>query len=315
MKTILGHRYQSGFSLTELMIALVLGILVVLAVSGLVISSKSTLSTQIDAADIQDAARYTLNNIARSVRQAGYVNYDKTDGPYINTEIMSPSIVGVDAKSLTANSTGIESPITTANNASDILAIRFFGSGSGDGDYTIVSCAGSGIPAPSGSAGDERGWSIYYVAIDSYGEPSLYCKYKDRIDKKFSAQPIAHGVESFQVLYGVDTSTPYDGIANQFLNATEIDALDIGIPSAELNKKTHWKKIVSIKVALLIRGSENSAFDSANTAFNLFGEEYSKSRGLADKGTQFFDADFPNLHKNRLRKAYSTTILIRNSVL
>ena len=81
------------------------------------------------------------------------------------------------------------------------------------------------------------------------------------------------------------------------------------------NKKTHWKKIVSIKVALLIRGSENSAFDSANTAFNLFGEEYSKSRGLADKGTQFFDADFPNLHKNRLRKAYSTTILIRNSVL
>ena len=306
-------RMQSGISLAELMIALVLGMLVVLVVSGMVITCKSTQTTQMAADNIQDTARYALNNIARSVRQAGYVNYDTAAGPIFNTEIMPASITGFDAKSLTATSNGIEIPISNAKHSSDILAIRFFGSGSGDGDNTIVSCAGSGVPAPTNSTGDERGWSIYYVANDSSGETNLYCKYKDKPDKNFAAQTIARGVESFQVLYGIDTSVPSNGIANQFVNATEIDALDTGISVSELNKKTHWKKVVAIKVALLVHGTESTSIDAATT-YHLFGEEYSQARGTADKGTQMTASDFPDAHKNRLRKTYSTTILIRNSV-
>jgi type IV pilus assembly protein PilW len=316
MRTILHNnrtdRWQPGVALVELMIALVLGMLVVLAVTTVVLTSKSAQSTQIDASNTQDTARYALNNIARSVRQAGFVNYDKNDGPYTNTEFMTPSITGVDARSLKATSTGIESPVASANNSSDILAIRFFGSGTGVPDNTVLSCSGFGVSAPSTSEEDERRWSIYYVANDSNGEPNLYCKYKDRTDRNFATVSIAQGVESFQVLYGIDTSSPANGIANQFLNATEIDALDIDISAAELNKKTHWKKITAIKVALLIRGTENSSFDTTATTFNLFGEKYSKSRNGADKGIQFIGADFPATHKNRLRKSYSTTIQIRN---
>jgi len=45
----------------------------------------------------------------------------------------------------------------------------------------------------------------------------------------WNAQAIVKGVESFQVLYGVDTSSPFTGHATKFLNASTINALDAGL--------------------------------------------------------------------------------------
>ena len=59
-----------------------------------------------------------------------------------------------------------------------------------------------------------------------------------------------------------DTDFPADGIANQYRTATDITALDSNISAPLLNEKTHWKKVTSIKVAMLIRGAANSRFES-----------------------------------------------------
>jgi len=303
----------------------------VLAITGLVISSKATEAAQMDATVMNDTARYALDNIARSVKQAGYMTRGDPSVPVINQERMTPNIMGLDASTVAATSDGIEFPKKSNNNSSDILVVRFFGSGSesksGHADRALLNCAGFGVAAPTSQkkAELERGWSIYYVANDRNGEPNLYCKYKgtqkDNKDTKFSAQSIAQGVESFQVLYGLDTSIPCNGIANQFLSATEINQLDtdlsLNLPPNELNRLTHWKKVVAVKVALLIRGTEHSRVDRKPTTYYLFGESYGKSKGTADKGTVISESDISGPQKaslTQMRNVFSTTIQLKNTI-
>ena len=312
----LRHDYQQGLTLIELLIATVLGMFVVLAVTSLAISSKSAQSAQNDAATLQDTARFALNNISHSVKQAGYVNFDQAASS-IQTENLTASIVGLDAGSLKATTYGVDFP-GTSKNASDILAVRFFGAGI-SADNTILNCAGFGVPAVTSqnTAEKERGWSIYYVANDVDTEPALFCKYNGKSNdgdvtesySKFTAQAIARGVESFQVLYGIHT-----GNTTQFLSATQITALDSDISASDLNKKTHWKKITAVKVAMLIRGAENSRLDPSPTTYNLFGENYGNNMGAADKDTQIDESDIPLSQRKRLRKIVGMTIQLRNAM-
>ena len=311
MPTTNPFAFQAGVTLVELMIAMVLGMLTVLAVTGLILASHSTLALHSDIAAMQDSAMVALNNIARSVRQAGYVNYDQAEAPYLDPHNMSAAIAGMDASSLKATSPGIEAPLKSNSYGSDVLAVRYVGSGSGSPDNSILNCAGFGVPAPDPASPIEnaRSWSIYYVTDDARGIPNLYCKY---LDKKFTAQSIAEGVESFQVLYGVDTSSPPDGIANLFLNATDINALDNTIAPADLPKHSHWKKIVAVKIALLIRSAGNSNLNDPSATFHLFGAGYSKSKGNADPGTTVRAAEIPASLRLRVRKIYGTLVQLRN---
>ncbi|PRC95050.1 PilW family protein [Solimicrobium silvestre] len=301
--------HQLGLTLVELMIAITLGLFVILAVTGLVFASKSSYSIQTDAAIMQDTATVALSNIARSVKQAGYVNWDKEDAPFMITDEMSPNISGLDGTSLHATSAGIKDLVSSpANtNSSDVLAVRFFGSGTAfAADNTMLNCAGFGVKTPAHDKVDaSRGWSIYYVANDAGGEPELRCKYSGK--KSFSSTAIARGIESFQVLYGIDITG--DGIANKFLSATEVDGLDSNIAAQDLKKKTNWKKVTAIKVALLLHGTEQSRTDQSNIVHYLFGKEYTGSGN--DKGTEINEN---SLSPGRLRTVYSTTIQLRNSL-
>ena len=287
------------------MLALGLSLIIVLASTGLVISARATQSSQAVAATMQDAAQFGLDNIARAVRQAGYVNYDSSAAPVMNTEDMAPAISGLDAATLKAGTTGIESPARSTNYSSDVLAIRFFGSGT---DGAITNCGGSGHAEPTAQPNtvDQRGWSIYYVATDSHGEPNLYCKYKSN---QFTAQPIVRGVESFQVLYRINT-----GSAAQFLSASEINALDADIPKTDFNKKTHWKKVTAIRIALMIRSDKNDSFGFEPAIFHLFGTGHAQSSDVSDPGTTIHSAEIPPAQRGRIRKIVSTTIQLRNSV-
>jgi len=317
---------QLGLSLVELMISMSLGLLVVLAATSMVVSTKTIFTTQTDANDTQDTARFALDNISRSLRQAGYVNYDFNNSFQITPSIASADIAGLDANSVSATSTDISSPLGKAVNFSDVLAVRFFGSGSvGNGDGTVSNCAGFSVPSPvsANTADQDRGWSIYYVATDKNGEPELLCKYYGSSSKggSWTAQSIVKGVESFQVLYGVDTSNPTDGTANKFINADAINALDKAIvlegntaeeKAQDLNRKTYWKKITEVKIALLISSSQNSRVDKPATAYNLFGDDYAALSSGTDLGTTIREQNLPVTRQNRVRKIYTATVQIRN---
>lgn len=314
---------EAGLTLVELMISLTLGLLVVAAAMALLLSTKSGYATQDEEAVLQDTGRYALENIARSVRQTAYENWDSIEAPVVSKADISTSINGLDAFSLKATSIGMQTPIPTSINGSDVLAVRFFGSGPQPmGDGTIANCAGFSVPAAvsQSSAEDDRGWSIYYVAESVSGEPELYCKYLgDKDDKSWNAQAIARGVESFQVLYGLDTDD--DGLANQLLTATDINALDDTLvlegASAEAqqrdkNCKTYWKKVVLVKVALLLRGERSTRGDAQKVQYDLFGKDYAASHGTEDAGTTINEIKLDNAVRNRMRRVFATTIQLRN---
>jgi len=327
---------QSGLTLVELMVSIALGLLVVLAATGLLLSSKSAYMSQSDGANFQDTARYAMENIVRSVRQAGYENWDKEeqDAPITGTPEMGANLSGVDADTVKddTSSPGIDSLLGTSVNGSDVLAVRFFGVnkiGAAVPDETVLNCGGFGVAAPTSqnTADQDRGWSIYYVATDAAGEPELRCRYRNESDSTWASDAIARGIESFQVLYGVDTDyVPSTGkgadrIPNQFLTATEINAKDdalvlVGADAAakalDKKRKTWWKRVSVIKVAMLVRGSANVRTDATTTTYDLFGKDYSDANAATDTGTQIKEADLPAATRNKGRKVFMSTIQFRN---
>jgi type IV pilus assembly protein PilW len=309
---------QSGLTLVELMISIVLGLLVVLAATALLVSSKTAYLSQDEGVQMQDTARFALENINRSVRQAGFESWDKDtqDAPIVATPDMDANVAGLDAGRLKEDTStpGIDNSQTTnVVNGSDVLAVRFFGvskPGSTTPDQSIVDCAGNGVSAPisQNTADEDRGWSIYYVANDATGVPELRCKYRNDGGSTWGYGAIARGVESFQVLYGVDTDG--DRTANQFMTATQIRAKDTSLGLT--NKNTYWKKVVAIKIALLVRGTQARKTNQATQTYHLFGELYSTANAANDTGAKVVESSLAADVRQRVRKTYMTTTQFRN---
>src|SRR5690606_32999841 len=131
--------------------------------------------TQDDEIQLQDGGRYALETVARAVRQAAYENWDASEAPIVATAAMAPNIVGLNASRVKATSKGIDGATSDKKeviNGSDVLALRFFGSGPApDGDGTMSNCAGFSVPAPASQdeADGARGWSIFYVGKETDG--------------------------------------------------------------------------------------------------------------------------------------------------
>ena len=302
-----GSARFAGFTLTELILALALGMLIVLATTTLVVSASAIEASVADRQELQDNASFAMDNISTAVQQAGYVSIDADNGPWVEEDSLSAPITGLDASTLKANSEDISAPTASRNFSSDVLAIRYSGAGQ-PADGTIVNCAGIGIAAARPrAAGADRGWSIYYVANDASGEPGLYCKYKK---DQFTAQAIAQGVESFQVLYGLDNGTATEEHTSRFLTASEISALDAGLAPSELNRKTHWKKVTAVKIALLLRGKSNKISDDRSAVFELFGPQYDAAG--TDPGTRITAAEIAPALRSRLRLVCSRTMMLKN---
>ncbi len=63
---------QSGFSIVELMVAILIGLIILAGVIQVVLSSKTTFLGQEDMAFIQENARYAMETISKDIRSAGY---------------------------------------------------------------------------------------------------------------------------------------------------------------------------------------------------------------------------------------------------
>lgn len=309
-----------GVTLVELMIAMMLGMAIILLATSLLLSTRSAYSAQSDEARIEDTGRYAIETLSRAVRQASFENWDKADAPIVTMAAMSPNLAGLDARSLRAGTPGIDDPLAASVNGSDVLAVRFFGAGSGaEGDGSLVNCAGFGVAAAAvaETADTDRGTSIFYVANDATGEPELYCKFEG--NGGWTAQSIARGVESFQVLYGLDLNG--DSLPDRFATAGDLNALDDALVlvgdtseerSADRNRKTHWKKVVTVRLALLVHGSEPAGRDRAGTGIHLFGQAYADSHGRTDAGTSINEATLPRTYRDRNRRVFSTVVQVRN---
>lgn len=314
-------RQHRGMSLLELLVALSLGALLMLAVSSVLLAASGSYGDQSASARLDDNGRYALDTIARAVRQTAYVNWDSSAAPVAHAAHDSANIAGLDAHSLGKNSEGISGALPGALHGSDVLALRYYGAGKEEGgDGSVLNCAGFGVGAAQTQA--QRGWSIFYVAQGADGEGELRCKYRGA--NGWGADAIIRGVDGFQVLYGLDTDTPPDGVANRYLNASALDAYDaalvlVGADAAarqrDLHSRTHWKRVAGVRVALLLHGEAGQADKMAELGpaqFDLFGKGYAEAHGAGDMGVRIARTALPIATRSRLRQLVQTSIMLRN---
>lgn len=318
MTHIAHHRLAyAGRTLVEFLIALSLTLLLALLATGLLLVAAHGYRQHNDQQDLNDAAQQALAVMARAIRQAAYVEWDSSSVP-VGWMGEAAAVAGLDGRSLARSSEGIAAPLPAVAYSSDVLALRYAGSGSGaTGDGSSVNCAGFGVAAPTTLAA--QGWSIFYVALDAAGVAELRCKYRSA--SGWGSDALVRGVETFQVLYGVDTDVPADGVPNGYFNATALEQLDAALlleganPAQrwqDLQRKTHWKRIGTIRVALLLRGETATRADTGSRQFDLFGASYADAHS-EDEGVRIDERRMPQAQRRRMRVMLDMTVALRNT--
>ncbi|MGZ8292201.1 MAG: PilW family protein [Telluria sp.] len=307
------HRAQ-GMTMVELMVALAVGLLVLLLAASMLVSANRGHSAQEEAARLDDSGRFALETIARAVRQTAWVNWDRSDAGIAADPAEPARVAGMDNRSLVKNAELISDPRPDVANGSDVLALRFSGAGPApDGDGSMTSCAGFGVDEL------EQGWSIFYVGRSAAGDTELRCKYRGKTS--WGADAVVGGVDSFQVLYGLDTDVPLDGLPNLYVNASVVAALDDGLDiegadeaarERDLRTRTHWKRVASIKVGLVLHGERRVRVNAAPVVYDVFGPAYAEALGAVDPGTRVSEVEMPGSLRERERRMFSSTIMLRN---
>lgn len=246
MKTVVIKRLQNGrpsttqrgFTLVELMVALALSLLVVLAAVSALLVSRQGFTSVDSASQLRDNARFATDFITRLAVQSGfkdaiYVDTSKnslfkTAGATVDpappifgfNNALLPTGAGVDPFATAANNSRDAAACTTlgtaCNNGSDILVMRYQTGSLNTGstpssaavDKVMFNCAG--VPQTfTPAASDDVIESMLGVAISSNNEPALMCKYRNSSGVAWqAATPLVEGVESFQILYGTDGVVP-----------------------------------------------------------------------------------------------------------
>lgn len=258
------------------MLAASLSACAVLAAISMLQSANAAFVSQQQSALLQENGRYAINIITRALLQLSYVDHSLTPEPDMLLAIEGQDNAGV--------------------NGSDVLTLHFAGSGliaDGNADGNIVNCAGFAVA----STLPDQGWSIFYVARNGQSEPELRCEYHG--SNGWSSQALVAGVESFQVLYGVDTDA--DGIVNQYLNATSMAAQSL------------WSQVVALRIALLLRAERDAGGVNLDQSdyFALFGTAYEVQ---ADVGTRIARASLPAMTRQWPHSIVQSTIYLRNTL-
>lgn len=295
-----------GFGIAELMVAMALGLVVTLLAFTLLLAASTGHVRLSEAAAVDDAGRYALAVIERAARQSGLHDWNSGAAP---DGAGFAAVAGLDAASLSSDTSVLDSPRPAAVNGSDVLALRFAGAGDG----SVTNCAGFAVP------GNSDGWSIFYVGLNGRRDPELRCKYLGT--GRWSADAVVAGVDSFQVLYGLDTDAEPDGVPNRYVPASEIAALDGALVpeggdaaerARDKRRKSHWKRVVTVKLALMLHGARPTAA-AGPSLYQLFGSAYGGSSGR-DTGTRIARNELAEPVRSRERRVFTSTILLRNRV-
>jgi type IV pilus assembly protein PilW len=124
----------SGFSIVELLVAMVISLIVLAAVSSVLVSTKTTNTAQVAQARMQDNARISVQIMSRGIRQAGYAgcstptvgsitNKLNGSGTAGNADITSP-LVGAEAGASALSPNGEPLP-PNALSTSDVLGLSY----------------------------------------------------------------------------------------------------------------------------------------------------------------------------------------------
>jgi type IV pilus assembly protein PilW len=229
---------QQGLTLIELMIAMALSAVVVLAVGGILISSNQAASVSNTLSDSQETGRFAVEYMNRQILKAGY-NPEDSDMQRFPSLCNNPA----DTICIRNSNEGTGDP-------GDRLAIRRLAEDNTDTHFT---CYGSALTV----AGDVIVTDVYWVEVIN-NISSLRCQTFDANGNNLGlAQSLAAGVITMQVLYGQSFSDPVDEVLNvsRYYNADQV-------PS--------WDDVYSVRVAFLTQALTTTSAPPWQQNFTLF---------------------------------------------
>lgn len=308
---------QRGATLIELMIAMAIGLVIVLAASTAFLAGKKLFNTDADVQEVQESLRFTRHVVQGLLRQAGYADYapdHQTDGVGViagNATLLAGSespfdlhVVGASNTTVGKTGSSFGQNDTDEKARNDSLLVRFFGrsnaNGDGKEDGTMVDCLGIAHAGPANApSADDRVWSFFFVALAEDGEPELFCKYhSDKSDKdEFQSQPLARGVEKFNVVYGYDGDG--DSVPDTWLEAREI----AGKAASGGSANDEWRKVVAVRVGVVARSIRPNG-----DLKKVDGEDYR----LFPLGAEFENIYFDPPDDGRFRSVATFTVMLRN---
>ena len=179
----------------------------------------------------------------------------------------------------------------------------------------MIDCLGEAPPVTSELDGGF--FNILHVQASSAGEPALMCT-RAAAGGGFEAQPLVQGVESFQVLYGVDNVVPNtaptgatDSVPDRYLRADQLT-----VTGNDAATYANWRRVRSLRIGMVLRSQPGSAVDTASQTFYPLGTSRSSASGAIgsafahatnDPGTVFT----PPVDR-RLRQVVTFTVHLRN---
>ncbi len=298
------HTSARGFSLVELMVAMILGLVLTGATSALFLNSKRAFSENEYVGGMYEYGNYALSEVADALRTSGF--FGKTQSYVIKqsatlaviTNDCSGNAAGYDLTNplwaVTAASNTVATCITDAKPNSDVIFVKHVASAPTapsdlDASKTYLASNettgqlfdGADTPPTTTSGGDVPGgqfWeymaTAYYVADE---EPPVLYRRRLTGNTWAAREEVALGIENLRVELGVDSDQ--DGVPNFFADAATAD----------------WENVVSARLFLLVRSE--------------FADPYYKDTRIYTLGGRtIYPADGDSFH----RLVISTDVTVRN---
>ncbi|PYE40881.1 type IV pilus assembly protein PilW [Psychrobacter fozii] len=284
---------SQGFTLIELMISLVLGLLISAAVMQVYLINTRTLTVQQSASEVQDSAIFALQGIEDHVRIANLGNpiIEITDETNHGGIVLTTTNLGTSNTTNSVNftnSTGSAGWVGLSNMdgvASDQLTIQY----KNITESSLFDCEGTEVVSGTDDWVVER----YFIRADSAANDlALACdagRVTDAgvvvVGESFDGNGtiITPGVDQFQVLLGAQT---------------DIDNLTY-LPANIYTQLTDKPSITTVKLGVVIRSSTPLINTEDKTTFTVLGTEQNLT---ADATRDTF-----------YRRSYESTILLRNA--
>ncbi|AMT95934.1 MULTISPECIES: PilW family protein [Psychrobacter] len=311
--------HQAGFTLIELMISLVLGLIVSAAVIQVYLINAKTSSIQASGSELQDASVFGLQQLEKSIRLTNLGNpTTRIDGATRNGGIVLTALnIGVPATSTPYPNTGYltrragDTPagtngwtgISNTNTNSDQLTIQYINiTGASMIDCEGATAAVNDIvieryfvrqATDDTSAGAIKNLVLACDAgrVNKAGGIATFTSSSDSKNFGQAGQEFIVNVDQFKVLLGAQYTTGD--------NAGQL----IYLPSsAFLSIKTGKPVVTSVKIGLIVHGSTPIIGSTEQSEFALLGQLPADNKLKTDTSS-----------KKKVRSTYETTTLLRNA--
>lgn len=311
-----------GLTLIELLVAMALGLLIVLAATAALLIGQQGFRTVDAASQLRDNGRFATDMMRRVILQAGYLSpqfaVDRGHDFQLGITDIEPNLKGFNNAKYNQRLVIGEISTVPANqrgvNGSDMLTIRYQVGRThtdGDSDRTMINCAGATETATPDKA-SERLTSVFHVSDNSSsGELALMCTWRDEASGNWSTEPLVDGVESLQILYGTYGVTPNAAptvVASNDVTPSPdryLRADQLAVAGDEAGTLANWERVRSVRIGMILRSAPGNAPSGDAQTFHAFGaEEFSSADDPGSSLTPTADG--------RLRQVMSFTVHIRN---